>query len=245
MIEYSKESLKNNIKIRLGSDYVPVELSDAALEVIINNALLLLTRYKPSIRHETATFVGNGINTLILPEDVIGVQNVEMILAVSSALTSGLAIENAILSGAPVYFGVGDTMMDVAYLDYRRRWLKTVARELNSDPDWAIAKDPETQLWTVYTFSTGGVLVDATCAIEHNEDLSTIDYNWRNWFTDYCLADSKITVGEARSKFDRIPVAGTYMSMNGPALKQDGEREKAKLIADLQASRTDLYPRWA
>jgi hypothetical protein len=244
-MKYDREHLKTSIKLRLGSEYVPVELGDDAIEVLIDNSLLLFTRYKPLIRHETAKYDHNGINTLVLPEDVIGVQNVEMISAMSSALSSGLAIENAILSGAPIYYGVGDTIMDISYLDYRRRWLKTVARELGTDPDYGITKDPETGRWTVHTFSTGGVLVDATCAIEHNPNLNTIAYEWQAWFTDYCIAESKCTIGESRSKFDKIPVAGTMMGMNGAALKAEGTNEKARLIADLQASRVDLYPRWA
>lgn len=242
---FNTDYLKASIKARLGADFVPIELSDNALNKILENALLTFTRYKPLIRHETAKFAANGINTMTLPEDVTGVRDVGLILYTSSALTSGLAIENAILSGAPVYFGVGDTMMDIAYLDYRRRWLKTIARELNSDPDWGVTQNPETGRWMVHTFSTGGVMVDATCAIEHNNDLTTIAYDWRSWFSDYCLADCKCTIGEARSKFDRIPVAGAFMSMNGPALKAEGAAAKAQLIQDIQNSRVDMYPRWA
>jgi hypothetical protein len=242
---FNREFVKESIKRRLGSSFVPVELTDEDIDNIMDSTLLLFSRYKPLIRHEAFKFENNGINTIELPEDVIGIQNVEMISAMSSALSSGLAIENAILSGAPIYFGVGDTMMDVAYLDYRRRWLKTVARELGSDPDYGIVKDPETGRWTVHTFSTGGALIDVTCAIEHNKELTSVAYEWQSWFLDYCIAEARCVVGDARGKFDRIPVAGTVMSMNGPALKSEGSQEKQRLLADLQNSRVDLYPRWA
>ena len=136
--------------------------------------------------------------------------------------------------------------MDISYLDYRRRWLKTVARELGTDPDWGVTKDPETQRWTVHTYSTGGILIDVTCNVPYNDDLNNFPYEWRSWFNNYALAEAKCIVGESRSKFDKIPVAGTFMGMNGAALKAEGTNEKARLIEDIKASRIEmLFPRWA
>jgi hypothetical protein len=228
----------------LCADYTPVELSDPALEAIITNTVRTFQRYKPLIRHENFQTV-TGITANELPADVTGVKHAELTPTISSMLTSGMAIESALISGFPILYGVGDIGLDVAYLRYRRNWLKQVSRELGSDPDWASVKDPVTGIWTIYTFSTSPLYLDVHCTIEYPEDLAVLEPDWQPWFVDYVIAESKITVGEARSKFDAIPVAGTKVSMNGSALKSEGQAAKDRLIKDIQASRTDLFPRWA
>lgn len=244
MPAFNRDILKTEIIARLGADYTPVELSDGALESIITNAVRVFQRYKPLIRHENFE-TNTGITASELPADVTGVRHVELTPTISTMLTSGMAIESALISGFPILYGVGDIGLDVAYLHYRRNWLKTVSRELGSDPDWASVKDPVTGIWTVYTFGTSPLYLDVHCTIEYPEDLAVLEVDWQSWFVDYVLAESKITVGEARDKFDAIPVAGTKVSMNGSRLKAEGIAAKDRLIRDIQASRTDLFPRWA
>lgn len=244
MAAFNRDILKTEVIARLGADYTPIELSDNALESIITNTVRVFQRYKPLIRHENF-HTNTGIQENLLSEDVTGVRNAEITPEISSLLTSGMAIESALISGFPILYGVGDIGLDVAYLHYRRNWLKQVSRELGSDPDWAAVKDPETGRWSVYTFCTSPLYLDVTCTIDYPEDLSVLEVDWIPWLEDYVIAECKCTIGEARSKFDAVPVAGTKVSMNGAALKAEGQAAKDRLIKDIQASRTDLFPRWA
>lgn len=244
MPAFNRDILKSEVIARLGADYVPVELSDNALESIINNTTRIFQRYRPLIRHENFNTT-TGICENVLPEDVTGVRNAELTPTVTSLLTSGMSIESALISGFPILYGVGDIGLDVAYLHYRRNWLKQVSRELGSDPDWAVVKNPETGRWSVYTFGTSPLYLDVTCTIDYPSDLSVLDVDWIPWFEDYVLAESKCTIGEARSKFSEVPVAGTKVSMNGQALKAEGQAMKDRLIKDIQSSRIDTWPRWA
>jgi len=64
------------------------------------------------------------------------------------------------------------------------------------------------------------------------------------WIKDYTLANCKIILGEARSKFNQIagPQGGT--TLNGDALKAEGQQEIEKLETAIRNSETGETPMW-
>jgi hypothetical protein len=64
------------------------------------------------------------------------------------------------------------------------------------------------------------------------------------WVKDYTLANCKIILGEARSKFNQIagPQGGT--TLNGDALKAEGQQEIEKLETAIRNSETGETPMW-
>jgi hypothetical protein len=64
------------------------------------------------------------------------------------------------------------------------------------------------------------------------------------WVKDYTLANCKIILGEARSKFSQIagPQGGT--TLNGDALKAEGQQEIEKLETAIRNSETGETPMW-
>jgi hypothetical protein len=64
------------------------------------------------------------------------------------------------------------------------------------------------------------------------------------WVKDYTLANCKIILGEARSKFNQIagPQGGT--TLNGDALKAEGQQEIEKLELAIRNSETGETPMW-
>jgi hypothetical protein len=241
----SKNQLKKDILAQLGDEFTPVEIGDAGWSAVFDRTMEVYSRYKPNLRHESYQTPASGIMVHDMPDDVLGIHTVEMTPGIQPGLNSGLAIEAQMLSGVPVYYGVGDTFIDIQYLDLRRRWIKTVSRELGSDPDWAQVIDPDTQHVSLWTFSTGQTFVDAFCIIPHNPDFSTIQNYSQKWVADWALTEAMLVVGNARDKFDKIPVAGTFMSMNGARMIARAEAKQEKLIEQIQSMRADLFPRWA
>jgi hypothetical protein len=241
----SKNQLRKDILAQLGDEFTPVEIGDAGWSAVFDRTMEVYSRYKPNLRHESYTTPASGIDVHVMPQDVLGISTVEMTPGIAPGLTSGLAIESQMLSGVPVYYGVGDTFIDIQYLDLRRRWIKTVSRELGSDPDWAQVIDPETQHVSLWTFSTGQTFVDSFCIVPHKEDFSTIQNYSQKWVADWALTEAMMVVGNARDKFDKIPVAGTFMSMNGARMIARAEAKQEKLIDQIQSMRADLFPRWA
>lgn len=239
-----RDEVIEQAQARLGGETVSLELGEAGFNAAVDQALLTFTRYKPIMDHSNFKFTATGINSVLLPEDVIGIRKIDVLMGLSGGMFSNLALENALLSGMPVYYGADSTVMDITYLDYRRRWMATVARELNADPDWAYVQDPRTGRITVHAFATSQLYIDVHTFKKHSSDLGTIPYVWKAWFNDYVLAEAKLSLGHARSKFGIVPVAGTTVRLDGDSLIAEGSNEKARLINELQSSRTDLIPQW-
>lgn len=242
---WGKEQLQEDLAAQLGGESVPLEIDQGGWNAVFRRTLEIYTRYKPNLKHETFKTQASGVTVHACEEDVIGIRDVQLTPGIQPGLSSGLAIESMMLSGVPVYYGVGDTFIDIQYLDLRRRWIKTVSRELASDPDWTLSIDPINLRHTIFTYATGNLFVDVETYVPHNEDLSTIPTYSRKWISDWARTEAMLIIGNARAKFDKIPVAGTFMSMNGLQMVRDAKEEQAKLLEWIQSSRADLFPRWA
>jgi len=247
-MQLNKEQLKEDIIIQLGGEPdvgIPVEIGDKGLNVAIKRTIEVYSRYKPLIRHESYKTPQTGMFAHVCPEDVTGIRNIDISPGIAPGITSGLAVESAMLSGVPIYYGVGDTFMDIEYLDLRRRWIKTVARELSADPDYGYVVDPETQRWTIYTFGSQQLFIDAETTIYHAQDLSTIPEYSHKWVADYALTEAMLIVGRTRSKYSKIPVAGTSITLDGQQMIEQATNKQRELIEQIQSMRADLFPRYA
>jgi hypothetical protein len=64
----------------------------------------------------------------------------------------------------------------------------------------------------------------------------------RPWIRDYALAQSKMMLGEARSKFASLPGAQGNVSMNGDTLKAEAQASIEKLERDIETYGTGEDP---
>lgn len=245
MALFHKDTVIRDILTSLGSPKIPVELDESAYDVIINKTLETYSRFKPNSRHDSFTVSTPGINVHTCSDEVTGVKNIEILNSIYSSSIGGMNIESAIISGMPVYYGTGDVFMDVQYYDLRLRWLKAISRELSSDPDYAIVTDPDTGKIQIYTFSISPIYVDAEVTIPFKDDLTNIPYYSHAWIRDWALTEAQLILGEIRSKYDKIPVAGTAMRLNGNELIARALQKQADLLNQIQGSRADLAPRYA
>jgi hypothetical protein len=247
-MQFDRQSIRDEVVARLGGEYIEVEIGVDGLERAIDNALRLFDRYKPATRREGTKTIQTGYDAIVLPEDVNGVKHCNIIIPFMAGVNQGLALESALLTGIPIMMGIGDINIDISWLRYRRMFLKSVAREVGTDPDYEAVKDPTTGIWTVYTFATAGpgCYIDIESFIDHSPDLNTIPKDYRHLFADLALAESKLIIGQVRSKIGAIPVANTSVRLNGAELIAEGTNEKNRITSDLiESNRQMLYPRWA
>lgn len=240
-------TLKQELKVALGGEAgvgVPVEIGPEGLTLAIKRTVETYSRYKPLVRHESYKTAAAGITVHECPAGATGVKDIMISPGIQPGMNSGLTVESQLLSGVPVYYGVGDTYMDIQYLDLRRRWIKTISRELAADPDWSYIIHPDTGLLTIYTFGSQQLFVDAEVTYHHNADLSTIPAYSYTWVSDWALSEAMMIVGRARRKYDKIPVAGTAMHLDGDAMIAEAERLQSRLLNEIQGSRADLFPRY-
>lgn len=243
MSTFNRTTLTNDILAQLGNANLEVELDTNAFNAIFNRTLEVFNKFKPLIRREVYETV-SGVNIHPMPSDVTGVVEVQLLFGYSQLPMSG-NIESLLAAGVPIYLGTGDTTMDVQYLDLRKRWLKQIARTLGTDPDYEVVIDPDTNIWTLWTYSPAGMKVDAKTTIDHKDDLTTIPHFNRNWVSRWALTEAQKIVGNVRGKYVEIPVADGKMRLNGPALIASAEAEQKKLMDELISSLADVYPRWS
>lgn len=237
------DDVKHELLVMLGSDTVPVEVDGSALDICIKRATEKYSQYKPLTSKESFT-VPAGFQHTNLSNDITGIIQVQLVPAINSGILSGLQVENALISGVPVYLGGGDLGFDIDYLTIRRLWLKTVSRQLAADPDYGIVKDPETGIFTLHSYCSSSMFIDVTATKKYNEDLSNIPHYNKYWIVKWALSEVQLILANIRGKFQSVPVAGTQMRLNGDSLRAEAIRTQAELLAELQGSRADLYPRW-
>jgi hypothetical protein len=245
---FTAEDLKEEVLLELGDDKMPVEIGEKELNVCIKRALEKYSMYKPlsySESYKANIGKANSIDIHVLPATVLGVRSVEVVAAINTGILSGLQVENALINGTPVYLGSGELTLDIDYLSIRRQWLKTVSRQLASDPSYQLVKDPITNLFTIFVFSTSPTFIEVQATMAYNDDLSNIPHYNRYWFHKWVRMEAKKILGGIRSKYSHIPVAGQNMKLNGELLLSEARSEEQDLLNELQSTRADLFPHWA
>jgi hypothetical protein len=64
----------------------------------------------------------------------------------------------------------------------------------------------------------------------------------RPWIRDYALAQSKMMLGEARSKYGSLPGAQGNVTLNGDTLKNEAQAAIEKLERDIETYGTGEDP---
>lgn len=247
-MSFNADDLKNEILLELGDDKLPVEIGEKELNVCIKRALEKYSMYKPLTYSESyAANSGkpNAIDVHSLPTGVLGVRSVELIPAINGSILSGLQVENALINGVPVYLGAGELTLDIDYLNIRRQWLTATSRQLASDPTYEVVKDPNTGIFRIFTFCTSPIFVEVKATMAYKDDLTNIPHYNRYWFHKWVRMEAKKILGNIRSKYSHIPVAGQNMQLNGNTLLSEARAEEVELLHELQSTRADLFPKWA
>lgn len=80
------------------------------------------------------------------------------------------------------------------------------------------------------------------CYMEKPVDTLITDRYARPWIRDYSLAQSKMMLGEARSKFGSLPGAQGSVTLNGDTLKNEAQASIEKLERDIETYGTGEDP---
>jgi hypothetical protein len=107
------------------------------------------------------------------------------------------------------------------------QWISTLKRIFSAEPDWDY--DPITQVLRIYpAFEVG----EKRMVVEYTSNSMEIEELFGEaliTFQKYFRAHCKEILGQIRSKYDSLPVAGGTASLNGRELVEQGRDEKALL----------------
>lgn len=246
-MQLSRGQLNAYLLRKLGQPFFKVELDEDQLNDAVVDALLCYSRWKP-VRLYRAFAGQNGIlklDSTTTPAVPVGANGILDWSFVNNLAQGNPNIESQMLSGTFAYYGVRSPLYDLRFLEYQREWIRFAGKALNSYPDLAFRLNEETGVPTLWLYSPGAATdFDVTFSMQHTPDLKSIPDFDEPRIKGLALAAAKKTLGQIRSKYDKILVANTTMQLNGPALVTEGEEEWNAEESRLIKSVADQIPIW-
>ena len=231
-----RQQVYNYCRTMLGDGMVDVELDPIHYETALNRTLSRFRQRSPNAVEESYSFLTleKDKNDYTLPTEIINVQSVFRRTLGSRtgggtgtnfepfnlAYTNTYLLNSTMLGGIATYFMFASYQEMVgkmfgSYIEFQ--WIPT-SRTLR------ILQRPFTE----------GESIMLRCQ-NYRPDYTLInDIYAGQWIKDYALANCKIILGEARSKFANIAGPGGAGGLNGTDLKSAGKEEMEKLDKELE-----------
>lgn len=226
----SREELIRELQLRLGDDIVDVELDRAHYDVAIDSALKRYRQLSSGAVEESVIFIQTqiGQTEYTLPGEVMEVRRLYR-RGVGSSSGTGSNFDPFDVAFNNMYLLNAGQIGGLVTFDAFSQYKETIGRIFGSEYNF---------LWnrnTKVLKILRNVATDEEVAVGvYNfipESLLLGDIYAGKWLGDFSLAQSKLILGEARSKFmGGIPGAGGNIVLNGEAMKQEGQVEMDLLI---------------
>jgi len=227
----SYNSIKNFVMRRLGYPRVKVYMAEEQVDDCIWLAINRYFEYKDVNIRSLALNAPSGQNSFEIPAGVVPEFIHEVIFKPSDPLLSltGVMQDVYILyylqnAGGASNFIVDYWMTLASYEEY--------VRVLGNQPHWEILNG------LLYVYPTPSI--DYNLVIKYMELPSETVIENTRWIREYSLAQSKLVEGEIRSKFSSFTAGSGEISLNGDALKADGNQEILKLEDELYSKQIPL-----
>lgn len=220
-----EDTINSYVLARLGFPVVRVELTPFQIKSCIDEATTQLSYHAPLWARQFLTFEAvAGVNLYELPQHVL--DNLDYVVYKKTLLSiqsqAGTLefdffikyFQDNFLSNN---FSIGDFYLMQSHLEQMRK-------VLSQEGSWEVINNKYLQLYPTPVVTPQNVLVEYR-AIDSN----TIHPSYRSWIQKYTLALAKGVLGEVRSKYASIPGPGGGAALNGAALLQQSEKDKAAL----------------
>ncbi len=231
-----KQQVFDYCRTMLGDGMIDVELDPVHYETALDRALTRFRQRSPNAVEESYMFLEleKDKNDYILPKEVINVQSVfRRTLGSRTGGGTGanfepfnLAYTNTYLLNSTMLGGIATYYMFASYQEM-------IGKIFGSYIEFQWVPTSRTLRILQRPFSEGETLL-LRCQ-NFRPDYTIIDDLYaKQWIRDYSLANCKIMLGEARSKFGAIAGPGGSGQLNGNDLKSAAKEEIEKLEKELQ-----------
>lgn len=232
----AKQDVYDYVATMLGDGMIDVELDPKHYETALSRALGKYRQRGDSSVEESYFFLTTkeDENTYTLPKEIVEVRQIfrRSIGSRTGSGQGGTVFEPFNLAYTNTYLLSSSNMGGIATYDIFAQYQEMIGRMFGSFIEFKW--HAQTHKLTMLQRPRNG-----------DEELLLYCYNYRpdigilndvyasQWIKDYTLANCKVMLGQAREKFAQIagPQGGT--SLNGQALKSEGQAEIEKLEADL------------
>lgn len=230
-----KESLFQNLRLRLGDGMVDVELDPEHYEAAYQYAIKIYRQraQNSTIESYTLMTIEKNINVYTLPDEFINVRQVfrrTVGLETGPSASSFDPFSSAILNTYLLNYNYAGGL---ATYDFYAQYIELAARMFGG--------------YVIYTFNPvtkeirlvrdpkgSGEKILIWADIQRPEQELLRDPGAGVWIGDWTLSQLKLTLGEAREKFASIAGPGGGTTLNGAALKSEGKAMQDQLLIDLK-----------
>ena len=229
----SREDLITELQLRLADGIVDVELDREHYDVAIDKSLALYRQLSSGSVEESVLFLqtNEGVTEYTLPDEVQEVRRLYR-RGVGTNSGGGTNFDPFDVAFNNMYMLQAGQIGGLAVFDAFAQYKETIGRVFGSEYN--------------FTFNRNTKELTILRNVNHEEDIAVGVNNFipesvlikdvyaAEWLSAYALAQSKMMLGEARSKFPGgLPGPGGATTLNGDALKSEALTEMEQLIAGL------------
>ena len=232
--ETPRDKLINEIKLRLGDGMVDVELDPEHYNLAIDRAIQTLRSRSDAAVEESYAFLGTQVDTqeYTLPQEVLNIRRIYRRGVGGGNIGTGtnfdpfdVAFQNTYLINA----GVGGGL---ANYDAFTQYKETLNRIFGGEYDFTFNSNTKV-LKILRKISIAEDIMMQVSNLVPEQSLLQNEYT-RPWMADWALAEAKMMLGEARSKYaSGLPGPGGTVQLNGDALKQEAASDKERLLQSI------------
>jgi|TARA_R110001592_G_scaffold105013_1_gene295332 hypothetical protein len=232
--ETPRDKLITEIKLRLGDGMIDVELDPEHYNLAIDRAIQTLRSRSDSAVEESYAFLGTQVDTqeYTLPNEVLNIRRIYRRGVGGGNIGTGtnfdpfdVAFQNTYLINAGVVGGL-------ANYDAFTQYKETLNRIFGGEYDFTFNSNTKV-LKILRKISVAEDIMMQVSNLVPEQSLIQNEYT-RPWMADWALAEAKMMLGEARSKYSSgLPGPGGAVQLNGEALKQEAASEKERLLVSI------------
>lgn len=235
-LQILKQQVFDYVRAMLGDGMIDVELDPIHYETALSKSLTKFRQRSPNSVEESYAFITlePDVNDYKLSDEIINVQSVfRRTLGSHSGSSTGsnfepfnLAYTNTYLLNSSMMGGLSTYYMFASYQEQ-------IGKMFGAFIEFQWIPSSHTLRILQRPFAEGEVLM-LRCQNFRPDSVIITDVYSKQWIYDYTLANCKLMLGEARSKFSSIAGPQGGSQLNGSALIAAGQQEIEKLEKELE-----------
>tara|TARA_B100000989_G_C19525012_1_gene466297 strand:- start:1082 stop:1828 length:747 start_codon:yes stop_codon:yes gene_type:complete len=235
-----RQELIEDIRTILGDGMVDVELDPKHYEQAIDLAVDKFRQKSSNSTEEAYIFLETvpDINEYTLGEEVIEVRDIFRRSVAGS--NSSIDLDPFELAYTNLYFLQGGRIGGLLTWDAFAQYQETVRRLFGGHMNFKFHTETKKLIMMRRPRAKENLLLRVY--MEKPVDTLITQRYSRPWIRDYALAQSKMMLGEARSKYSSLPGAQGNVTLNGDTLKNEAQAAMEKLERDIETYGTGEDP---
>jgi len=233
--ETLKQELIDYVRLQLGAQIIDLELDAEHYEAAYQRTLGVYRQRAQNAYEESYSFLElvTNVNIYDLPQEVITVRQIFRRTFGDSTGPFASNFDPFSQASMNVYLMNFNVAGGLATYDFYSQYVELAGRMFGAYMNYTW--NPVTKKLQLIRDPKGtGESVLLWCYNLKPEFNLLSDYQIRQWFRDYMVGNCKLIIGEAREKFATIAGPQGGGSLNGTAMKAEGQAVMDKCVEDLK-----------